>query len=103
MAKDKTSNVKVISLGVAILVIAAGALTDFVLQGASIDSTKEKVVELKEEGCKPAQKHVTDISLIQQSMETFIETTQEMKTDHKEFREDLWKALKLPPTEPDSP
>ena len=54
MAK-KINGLRIAYTIVGLLVIGAGLVVTFTLQGASIASTSKEVVELKEEGCDPAE------------------------------------------------
>ncbi len=104
MAKEaKTSNLKTIVLIVGLVVIAAGGFANYVLQGATIASNKEDVVELKADGCKPAQKHVTDISLIQQSVKTIEKTVLDQGKTYVTSQEAILEAIKCLSTGKDSP
>ena len=101
MAKEpKTGNLRAIALVVGLIMIAAGVFADFVLQGASIESNKEAIVELKEDGCDLAQDQKSQIAVTKAAIVTIKETMTEIKDDHKQFQHDLLKQLQLKPTEP---
>lgn len=54
MAK-KINGLRIVYIIVCLLVIGTGLVVTFTLQGASIASTSTRIVELKDEGCDPAE------------------------------------------------
>lgn len=54
MAK-KINGLRIVYTIVGLLAIGAGLVVTFTLQGASIASTSTRIVELKKEGCGPAE------------------------------------------------
>ncbi len=96
MAK-KINGLRIVYTVVGLLMIGAGLVVTFTLQGASIASSSTRIVELKEEGCNPAEE-VKDRVLVLETNYTHLEAGQvriekKMDTQHTVVLEAL-KAIK---------
>ena len=81
-----------------------------VLGGIAWGTKYNTVDTMGEKGCDPAMKHITDIALIQQSVETMegsVETIEgtvvEMQEEHKQSQQAILDAIKCLSTGKDSP
>ncbi len=77
MAK-KISGLRIAYTIAGLLVIGAGLVVTFTLQGASIDLTATKVVELKKEGCDPANENDRRLIKLETQWETVITNQEEI-------------------------
>jgi len=70
MAKSNGKTTKWTSIIIGLLVIGASVVATFAVMGANIEENTDDIVVLKKEGCKPAQKHITQIAVIETKLDT---------------------------------
>lgn len=84
MAKNGTKWI----VGVVVMLIGVfGTLAGtWALYGAGIEDNAKEVVELEEDGCKPAQAHITQIAVMQTTQQT-------MQRDISDIKEQTTKGF----------
>ncbi len=86
MAK-KINGLRIVYIIVSLLVIGAGLVVTFTLQGASIDLTSTRIVELKKEGCDPAEEAGDEILVIKTEMKYIKGGIDDIKLEQKAMQE----------------
>ena len=95
MANEKNGNGKAkwVTITITLVVLGATIVATWATGTLEQKVTREKVVELKKEGCKPAQGHRTSIALIEQRLDTIDVTQSEMRLENKECFKAVMKKL----------
>ena len=84
MAKNGTKWIVGTVIAVATILCTLGG--GWALFGAGIEGNVADIVELKEDGCKPAQAHTTEIAVMQTTQQTMQRDIGEIKVEQREFR-----------------
>lgn len=80
----KINGLRIVYIIISLLVIGAGLVVTFTLQGASIATTSTKIVELKDEGCAPANENDRRLIKIETQMGAMLEGQKEILKAVKE-------------------
>ncbi|GAG78508.1 unnamed protein product [marine sediment metagenome] len=88
----KTNNkTKLILFVIVIASLFASIVGTWTVYGKDIEGNTDAVVELKEEGCKPAQEHKTSIALVEKDISTIQKDVSAIQADTKEILKQLRK------------
>ena len=71
-----------------------GTAISLVAVGVAWGALRNKVGTMGEKGCDPAQKHTTEIAVIQNSLETIQDDISGIREEHKEGQRLILEAIK---------
>ncbi len=89
----KTNNtLRWVSIAIVLVGAVVGIVKAFTVYGKDIAHTQKEVLELKLEGCAPAQVHTTQMAVFETKLQTILEDVAENKADTKEILKRLPKG-----------
>ncbi len=93
MAKGNGNWIKITGLIVTLVVLLVGVVATWAVYGKDIENNGKATTELKEEGCKPANKHKIQIALVEKDISMIQQDITAIRTEQKEGFDAILKRL----------